>query len=131
MKQSIFFVDYQNGSEMHKWYQVLVQDLDVNVDENLVWLTQKTEDPKKWQPPPISTSTPLSSKKMCTPQVTQFLEGPTPTPNYEENPTQVFSCETCRIFKNTLSLQNTSSGSSCISDITNNIWVSVKHLIFK
>ena len=50
MKQSIFFVDYQNGSEMHKWYQVLVQDLDVNVDENLVWLTQKTEDPKKWQP---------------------------------------------------------------------------------
>ena len=26
------FVDYQNGSEMYKWYQVLVQDLDENVD---------------------------------------------------------------------------------------------------
>ena len=24
----------------------LVQDLDENVDENLVWLTQKTKDPK-------------------------------------------------------------------------------------
>ena len=38
---------------MHKWYQVLVQDLDVDIDknlkdldENLAWLTQKTEDPK-------------------------------------------------------------------------------------
>ena len=38
---------------MYKWYQVLVQDLDENVDENLkdldenlAWLTQKTEDPK-------------------------------------------------------------------------------------
>ena len=38
---------------MHKWYQVLVQDLDENEDENLkdldeklAWLTQKTEDPK-------------------------------------------------------------------------------------
>ena len=38
---------------MYKWYQVLVQDLDENVDENLKglvenlpWLTQKTEDPK-------------------------------------------------------------------------------------
>ena len=46
MKQSTFFVDYQNGSEMYKWYQVLVQDLDENVDENLALLTQKTEDPK-------------------------------------------------------------------------------------
>ena len=45
-KQSKFFVDYQNGSEMYKWYQVLVQDLDENVDEDLSWLTQKTEDPK-------------------------------------------------------------------------------------
>ena len=27
-------------------YQVLVKDLDENVDENLAWLTQKTEDPK-------------------------------------------------------------------------------------
>ena len=39
---------------MYKWYQVLIQNLDVNVDgnlnkdldENLPWLTQKTEDPK-------------------------------------------------------------------------------------
>ena len=38
---------------MYKWYQVLVQDLDENMDENLkdldenlAWLTQKTEDPK-------------------------------------------------------------------------------------
>ena len=27
-------------------YQVLVQDLDENMDENLAWLTQKTEDLK-------------------------------------------------------------------------------------
>ena len=39
---------------MYKWYQVLLQNLDVNVDgnlnkdldESLPWLTQKTEDPK-------------------------------------------------------------------------------------
>ena len=31
---------------MQKHYQVLVQDLDENADENLAWLTQKTEDPK-------------------------------------------------------------------------------------
>ena len=38
---------------MYKWYQVLVQELDEFVDENfksfdenLAWLTQKTEDPK-------------------------------------------------------------------------------------
>ena len=38
---------------MYKWYQVLVQDLDENVDENLkdldenlAWQTQKTEDLK-------------------------------------------------------------------------------------
>ena len=39
---------------MYKWYQVLVQDLDdklnenlyKDLDENLAWLTQKTEDPK-------------------------------------------------------------------------------------
>ena len=39
---------------MYKWYQVLIQDLDENVDENLIkdldenlaWLTQKIEDPK-------------------------------------------------------------------------------------
>ena len=46
MKQSTFFVDYQNGSEMYKWYQVLVQDLDENVDENLAWQIRKTEDLK-------------------------------------------------------------------------------------
>ena len=77
---------------MYKWYQVLVQDLDENIDENLkdldenhVWVSQITEDPKgiegtllppsthtvnvielhckvikKWQPP-ISTSTPSLS----------------------------------------------------------------------
>ena len=38
---------------MYKWYQVLAQDLDENVDEilkdldeNLAWLTQKSEDSK-------------------------------------------------------------------------------------
>ena len=34
---------------MYKLYQVLVQDLDENLkdlEENLAWLTQKTEDPK-------------------------------------------------------------------------------------
>ena len=46
MKQSTFFVHYQNGSEMYNLHQVLVQDLDENVDENLARLTQKTEDPK-------------------------------------------------------------------------------------
>ena len=48
------FLNYQNGSEMYKWCQVLVQDLDENMyenlnedlDENLAWQTQKTEDPK-------------------------------------------------------------------------------------
>ena len=55
---------------MYKWYQVLVQDLDENVDENLkdldenlAWLTQKTEDPKSNKgnltppPPPPPTHT--------------------------------------------------------------------------
>ena len=41
IKHSTFFVDYHNGSEMYKWYQVLVHDLDLNVDESLAWLTQK------------------------------------------------------------------------------------------
>ena len=40
------FVDYQNGSEVYKWYLVLVQDLDENMDENHIWVTQKTEDSK-------------------------------------------------------------------------------------
>ena len=69
------------------------------MDENLEWLTQKTEDPKsnkgnltfpshtvikKWQPP-ISTSTPsfqvyppFLAKNFLAPLVTQFSEGPTP-----------------------------------------------------
>ena len=33
LKQSTFFVDYQNGPEMYKWYQVLVQDFDENMDK--------------------------------------------------------------------------------------------------
>ena len=52
---------------MYKWYQVLVQDLDEKVDENLkdldenlAWLTQKTEDLKDIKgtllPPPPSDS---------------------------------------------------------------------------
>ena len=76
------------------------------MDQNLAWLTQKTEDPKsnkgnltfpphtvnmiellsteKVATPPISTSTPftgLSSflgKNLVLPHVTQFSEGPTP-----------------------------------------------------
>ena len=94
---------------MYKWYQVLVQDLDENVDEylnkdldeNLAWQTQKTENPKSnkgnltfpthlvnvielqsnkksGNPPSFSVLSPLSSKKLCTPQVTQFLEDPPP-----------------------------------------------------
>ena len=31
---------------MYKWYQVLLQDLGKNMDGNLAWLSQKTEDPK-------------------------------------------------------------------------------------
>ena len=65
IKQATIFVDYQNGSEIYKWYQVLLQDLDENVDrnlskdldENLAWLTQKNEDPKRNKgslTPPVS-----------------------------------------------------------------------------
>ena len=61
------------------------------LDENLAWLTQKTEDlppPPPPPPAPISTSTPpfqvyppfLAKHFLPTPQVSQFLEGPTPTP---------------------------------------------------
>ena len=42
-----------------------------DLDENLAWLTEKTED---------FQVTPLSSKTFCAPQVTQFSEGPTTTP---------------------------------------------------
>ena len=74
-----------------------------NVNENLAWLTQKTENvnaieqnckvvkkvataPFLHQPsPPFSGLSPLSSKKNCTPpQVTQVLEGPTPHPPLKE-----------------------------------------------
>ena len=71
------------------------------MDENLEWLTQKTENPKSnkgnltfpthlvnvielqsnkksGNPPSFSVLSPLSSKKLCTPQVTQFLEDPPP-----------------------------------------------------
>ena len=97
---------------MYKRYHVLVQNLGENVDENLTWLTQKTEDPKYNKgnltfPPhtvnviklnckvlkkvayhPFLHQPPLSRfilplyQKNCTPlpQVTQFLEGPTPVP---------------------------------------------------
>ena len=83
---------------MYKWYQVLVQDLDENVDENLAWLTQdwrsknvnaielnckvvkKVATPHLYINPPFSGLSPFSSKKFHTPppQVTQFLEGPAP-----------------------------------------------------
>ena len=116
MKQSTFFVGYQNGSEIYKWYQVLLQNLDENVDgnfnkdldENLAWLTQKTEDLKSNKgnltflphtvnvielnckiiknvapPPPFSgLSPPFLEKNFVPPpqQVTQYLEGLTPPP---------------------------------------------------
>ena len=71
------------------------------MDESLAWLTQKTEEPKynkgnftppnplthskcNWNfytnppPPPFSELSPLSKKIFDTPQVIQFLEGPTP-----------------------------------------------------
>ena len=89
-------------------------NLNKDLDENLAWLTEKTEDPKSNKgnlnflpqtvnvielnckvikkvatptflhppPPPFSGLSPLSRKTFCTPspQVTQFLEGPTPSP---------------------------------------------------
>ena len=97
MKQSTFFVGYQNGSEIYKWYQVLLQNLDENVDgnfnkdldENLAWLTQKTEDLKSnkgnltFLPHTVNVIE-LNCKiikKVAPPppppQVTQLLEGPT------------------------------------------------------
>ena len=84
---------------MYKWYQVLVQDLGENVDENLAQLSKDwrsanvnaielnckvvkkvTTQISTSTPPPFSALSPLSSKTFCTPppQVTQFLEGPTP-----------------------------------------------------
>ena len=59
---------------MYKWYHVLVQDLDENVDENLkdldenlAWLTQKTND--------------LKGIKGTLLPPTHFLEGRTPPPS--------------------------------------------------
>ena len=66
---------------MYKWYQVLVQDLDENVDENLkdldenlAWLAQKTEDPKGilhhflHQPPlPFQVYPPFLAKNVVPP----------------------------------------------------------------
>ena len=84
------------------------------MDNNLAWLTQKTEDSKcnkpnftfsphtqllqlnckiiknvvtptisTATPPPLSGLSPLSSKFLVSPpQVTQFLEGPTPPPPF-------------------------------------------------
>ena len=45
-------MDYESASEMYNWYQILVQDLKENLDENLAQLTQNTEDPKsnQWIP---------------------------------------------------------------------------------
>ena len=43
--------------------------------------------------PPFSGLSPLSSKKNCTPpQVTQFLEGPTPHPPLKEGGFQLWPC---------------------------------------
>ena len=87
---------------MYKWYQVLVQDLDdklnenldKDLDENLAWLTQKTEDLKSNKgnltfpphtinvielnckvlnnPPTFSDSSPLSSKSILRPKGLNF-----------------------------------------------------------
>ena len=46
------------------------------MSENLALITQKTEEKKVIK----ETFNPLSSKKSQTPQVTQFLEDPTPPP---------------------------------------------------
>ena len=89
---------------MYKWYQVLVQDLDENVDQNLAWLTQRLkiwkckcdwtelESSKKSAPPhfyinPTFQVIPPFSQKISY-QVTQFLEGMNETmklPNKNDN----------------------------------------------
>ena len=79
-KQSTFFVDYQNGSEMYKWYQVLVQDLDENVDENVLncKVVKKVATPPFLHQLPFQVYPPFLEKKFIPSQVAQFLEGPTP-----------------------------------------------------
>ena len=91
-------MDQKYTNDFRFWYN---KDL----DQNLAWLTQKTKEPKSNKenftflshtvnmielqsnkkvatplfllqpPPPFTGLSPLSSKKSCTPQVTQFLEG--------------------------------------------------------
>ena len=79
-KQSTFFVDYQNRSEMYKWYQVLVQDLDENVDENVLncKVVKKVATPPFLHQLPFQVYPPFLEKKFIPSQVAQFLEGPTP-----------------------------------------------------
>ena len=79
-KQSTFFVDYQNRSEMYKWYQVLVQDLDENVDENVLncKAVKKVATPPFLHQLPFQVYPPFLEKKFIPSQVAQFLEGPTP-----------------------------------------------------
>ena len=88
-KQSTVFVDYQNGSEIYKWYQVLVQDLDKTVDENVLnyKVVKKVATPHFYinPPPPLFQVYPPFLEKNCIPpQVTQFLEGPTPPPPFDK-----------------------------------------------
>ena len=73
-KQSAFFVDHQNGSEMYKWYQVLVQDLDENVDENVLncKVVEKSGNPPSLHQPPFSGLSPLSRTKFHTPKLLKF-----------------------------------------------------------
>ena len=85
-KQSTFFVDYENGSEMYKWYQVLAQGLmkengwkscmtnwkdwrseNVNLIELNCKVVKKVATPHFCINPPFSGLSPLSSKKFCTP----------------------------------------------------------------
>ena len=71
-KQSTVFVDYQNGSEIYKWYQVLVQDLDKTVDENVLnyKVVKKVATPPflhQPSPPTFSGLSPLFRKKLHTP----------------------------------------------------------------
>ena len=60
-------------------------NLNKDLDENLPWLTQKTEDLKNnnkgnptLTPPPFQVHPPFLGKIFVPPEVTQFLEGPTP-----------------------------------------------------
>ena len=97
------------GFILHNLDENMDGNLNEDLDENLAWLTQKTEDPKSNKgnltfpphtvnmtelnckviengypsPSPFLGLSLLSSKKIVSPpppQVTQFLEGPTPPP---------------------------------------------------